>query len=165
MKVISGGQTGADIAGLEMAAKHGFETGGTLPFGYKTLDGPKPEYKTMYGVQADKSSSYVPRTRANVRNSDGTIRLAFDFNSAGEKCTLKAIQSCDKPHIDVDLSDPIPVADVVDWLKANNIQVLNVAGNAEQTSPGTHEAVCRYLDEVFTIWKGSSDERIGENAC
>ena len=95
-KVISGAQTGADIAGLEVAKKFGLETGGLMPFGYKTQDGPKTEYREMYGVEMHQSSSYVPRTRANVRDSDGTIRLAFDFESRGEVCTKKAIDDYKK---------------------------------------------------------------------
>jgi len=148
-KVISGGQTGADIAGLEVAKKFGLETGGILPFGFKTLGGCRPEYKEMYGVTAHKSSSYVPRTRENARDSDGTIRLAFNFDSAGEVCTLKAIKDYNKPHIDVDLSDPRPVSEVVVWIEENGIEVLNVAGNAEQTSAGTHEAATQYLERLI----------------
>jgi hypothetical protein len=148
-KVISGAQTGADIAGLETAKKFGFETGGVMPFGYKTLDGPRPEYKTLYGVTVTTSSSYVPRTRKNVKDADATIRLAYDFSSRGEKCTLKAIQDYKRPHFDVDLSDPPPTEDVVKWLDENNVEVLNVAGNAEQTSTGTYEAATKYLEALF----------------
>jgi hypothetical protein len=148
-KVISGGQSGADLAGLETAKRFGYETGGTMPFGYKTLDGFKPQYKELYGVVAHPSSSYVPRTRQNVKESDGTIRLAFDFGSKGELCTLRAIQDYKKPYFDVDLSDPPPILTVTNWISSLTIEVLNVAGNAEQTSPGTHEAATVYLERLF----------------
>jgi len=147
-KIISGAQTGADIAGLEVAKEFGLETGGTMPFGYKALDACHPEYKELYGVEYHSSSSYVPRTRKNVRDADGTIRLAYDFTSKGEHCTLKAIESYKKPHIDVDLHDPIPIDDVVTWINDHNITTLNVAGNSEQTVPGTHAAVTKYLTEL-----------------
>lgn len=154
-KIISGGQSGADIAGLETAKKYGYETGGTLPFGYKTLDGPKPDYKELYGVTAHSSSSYVPRTRQNVRDSDGTIRLAYNFESRGEICTLRAIEDYKKPHFDVNLSDPPPVLSVTEWISCHKIAVLNVAGNAEQTEAGTHEAATRYLESLFDALKES----------
>jgi hypothetical protein len=152
-KVISGAQNGADIAGLKVAKKHGFETGGIMPFGYKTLDGPKPEYKEEFGVHVHNSSSYVPRTRANVRDSDGTIRFAFNFDSRGEVCTLKAIKDYDRPHLDVDLNDPISVEKIVEWLVVNKIEVLNVAGNSETTHVGTEAATTPILDEVLRIAK------------
>ena len=148
-KVISGCQTGADIAGLEVAKEFGIETGGTMPFGFKTLAGCKPEYKDMYGVTAHNSSSYVPRTRKNVKDSDATIRLAYNFNSRGELCTLKAIKDYKKPHFDVDLSDPPDISCVTNWISGLTIEVLNVAGNAEETSPGTHAAATEYLRKLF----------------
>lgn len=157
-KVVSGGQTGADIAGLEVAKKFGFETGGIMPFGFKTLDGCRPEYKDMYGLTAHNSSSYVPRTRANVRDSDGTIRLAFNLESRGEICTLKAIKDYGKSWIDVDFSSDSAkqaVKPVVEWLHRNEIEILNVAGNAEQTWAGTYEAALQYLERLFEQVKGA----------
>jgi hypothetical protein len=38
-KVISGGQTGADLTGLEEAHKRGIPTGGTVPKGCRTESG------------------------------------------------------------------------------------------------------------------------------
>lgn len=159
-KVVSGGQTGADIAGLEVAKKFGFETGGMMPFGFKTLDGCRPEYKDIYGLTAHNSSSYVPRTRANVRDSDGTIRLAFNLESRGEICTLKAIKDYGKPWIDVDFSSDSAkqvVKPVVEWLHRNEIEILNVAGNSEQTWAGTYEAALQYLERLF--------EQVGGARC
>lgn len=135
-KVISGGQTGADEAGLVVGKRFGLATGGSIPKGFLTLKGNRPELGPMYGVEEDSSPDYAPRTYKNVQNSDGTVRLAGDFNSRGEICTKKAIDKCKKPHFDVDLSDPPPVDEFVSWLTTNNIGTLNVAGNAEQTYAG-----------------------------
>lgn len=148
-KIISGAQTGADLAGLDVALKHGLATGGTMPYGYKNLDGCHPEFVEKYGVTRHNSSSYVPRTRKNVKDADGTIRLAYDFSSRGELCTLKAINDYKKPYIDVDLANPRPIEDVIDWAKAHNIRILNVAGNAEQTYSGTYAAAFAFLDELL----------------
>lgn len=45
-KIISGGQTGADIAGLRWARKNGVPTGGYIPKGFRTESGYKTEYAT-----------------------------------------------------------------------------------------------------------------------
>ena len=58
---------------------------------------------------------------------------------------MKAIAIYKKPFIDVDLNDPIPVEDVVAWIRDKNIEILNVAGNSEHTAPGTYAAVTEYL--------------------
>lgn len=147
--VISGAQNGVDIAGLEVAKKFGLETGGTMPFGYKTLDGCKPEYKDLYGVTFHKSSSYAPRTRQNVEDSDGTLRLATDFTTPGEKCTIKAVKACKKLNLDVDLNDPLPQYKVAQWIIENKIGILNIAGNSERSCPGIYDIAYEYLLKVF----------------
>lgn len=136
MKVISGGQIGADIAGLRAAKRAGLETGGWMTFGYQTLDGPKPEYHDMYGIIDIGSTKYSLRTRYNVRDSDLTIRFAYNFDSPGERCTLKAIQDYNKPHYDVRLElNPLRVDGwhsgfVVSLLSEEKINTVNIAGNA-----------------------------------
>jgi hypothetical protein len=150
-KIISGGQTGADQAGLVVAKRFGLETGGIMPKGWKTLEGPRPDFANLYGLREHASENYVPRTYENARDGDATVRLAGTFESRGEICTLKAIQNYDKPHFDVDLSDPPPVTNFVEWLTKNNVAVLNVAGNAEQTYKGSYQLSVKYLTEAFFL--------------
>ena len=47
-KVISGGQTGADRAGLQAAKSSGIKTGGYMPKGFLALDGNKVEFQYLY---------------------------------------------------------------------------------------------------------------------
>lgn len=148
-KVISGFQNGADISGVRAAKAVGFSTGGSIPKGFKTLDGSKPEYELEYGAIEHASPLYPPRTELNVKNSDGTIRFAKKFGSSGEKCTLKNIKWYNKPYIDVDVNNPISKEIVIQWIRENNIEVLNVAGNSEETAPGIEKFVFEYLLEVF----------------
>jgi hypothetical protein len=132
-----------------LAKRFGIITGGTMPKGFLTLFGPRPEWAKKYNLIEHASSSYAPRTYQNVRDSDGTIRFAGNFSSAGEICTLKAINQYKKPYIDVDLNNPRPVLEVVEWINKNNISVLNVAGNSEKTWTGTSIGTMEYLTEVF----------------
>lgn len=148
-KVISGGQTGADIAGLKAAKECNIITGGYLPKGCRTLDGPKPEYILEYNMIEHSSSNYALRTESNVKNSDGTIRFATNFKSAGEKCTLNAINWYSRPYLDIATIKLLEVSVVLEWLEKNKIQTLNIAGNSEQTSPGIELIVYNYLCKVF----------------
>ena len=156
MKIISGGQTGADIAALITAKKFNLATGGWIPKGFKTLIGPKPEYQELYNLQEHSSASYPPRTFLNVKNSDATLRFAWDFNSSGEKCTLKAIFQYNKLYLDVNLKNSIRFTDVVDWIIIHNLKVLNVAGNSEKTYSGMTVFVIEYLTEVFNVLKNKN---------
>jgi len=130
--VISGGQIGADIAGLRAAKHVGLKTGGNMPNRFMALDGLHPEYAKLYGM-VDDSAGYKSRTFKNVGQSDATIRLATNFSSRGELCTLNAIKRYDKPYYDVDMVNYnryIGPDDIVDFIIYNQVTTLNIAGNA-----------------------------------
>ena len=100
-----------------------------------------------------ESFYYSARTEANVRDSDGTIRFARNFSSAGEKCTLRAINKYKKPYLNVDVDNPLIQEEVLHWIRENDIKVLNVAGNSEETAAGIQKIVYDYLMETFSLLK------------
>jgi hypothetical protein len=154
LKVISGGQRGADLAGLKAAKLFNLPTGGHAPKGYRTLDGARPEYRELYGLEETPTREYPPRTALNVRNSDATIRFALDWNTPGECLTKRILDRAKKPYFDVDLNDPKPVPECYEWWQNHNIQVLNIAGNAGHNP---EEAGCierctlMYLELLFQM--------------
>lgn len=157
-KIISGGQTGADITGLKTAKQYGIDTGGWMPYGWITQNGKRPEYQTLYNMKEYPEKGYKKRTWANVSDSDGTVRFASDFKSPGEICTLNAIKRFDKPYLDVLVtpnrlvklqSTPIFLTLLSHFINDNNIQILNIAGNTEKTSPNISEFVNLYLSLTF----------------
>jgi len=147
-KIISGGQTGADHAGLEAAKQLHLKTGGYMPNGFITQDGLKPEMQQLYDMIEHASSKYPPRTFANVKASDGTIRFAKDFNSTGELLTLKAIVQYKRPYIDININNPLHPNLVREWIRKFYIKTLNVAGNAEKRAPGIYDFVVNYIKKV-----------------
>ncbi len=149
--VISGGQTGADRAGLKAAVIAGLCTGGWMPKSFKAQDGFHPEFADQYNMRETESCRYPPRTALNIKESNGTIQFASDFNSPGEVLTSKMVRQYHKPNILVDINGCITPVDVADWIINNNIKILNVAGNSERTSPGIEKYVVSFLTEVFTI--------------
>jgi hypothetical protein len=163
-KVISGGQTGVDISGLRAAKSLGIETGGWMPRQYMTHDGSHPEYATEYGVKV--FGSYKDRTWMNVKASDITIRIAKDWNSSGENCTLNALKHYGKTYWDVEVANNGDDGqlmfvncvknsiDVVSTLIVaakpyQKITTVNIAGNSEKTCPGIEEISLVFLTELF----------------
>jgi hypothetical protein len=155
-RVISGGQTGADRAALVAARRAGLPTGGWMPRGFLAHDGTYPEFAELYGLQETTSARYQPRTARNVKESDATLRFATVWDSPGEVLTLALCERYGKPHLDVTPGGPLAPADVVAWITANRVRALNVAGNAERTSPGIQEWVTEFLEEVFRLLKLAS---------
>jgi hypothetical protein len=155
-QVISGGQTGADRAGLIAAKAAGIRTGGWMPLGFLANDGEHPEFAERYGIQEMATRRYPPRTAMNVRRSDGTIRFATEWNSPGELLTLKLCRENGKHFLDITPDGSITPNHVAAWIEQHDIRVLNVAGNAEETSPGINAYVVDFLIEVFRVLRLSA---------
>lgn len=150
-RIVSGGQTGADQAGWRAAREAGLETGGWMPRGFLTEAGPKPEFAELYGAVESSAEAYVDRTRANVRDSDGTIWFG-SVGSPGGGCTLDACRQCGKPHVIIPCERPpgrVVVASVASWVRNAKIATLNVAGNRESTSPGLGALVEAFIRELI----------------
>jgi hypothetical protein len=160
-KVISGGQTGVDIASLRAAKARGYPTGGTMPAGFRTLLGPMPGWAAEFGLDEHASDAYPARTYQNVRDAGVTVRIAVDFETAGERCTAKACAQYRKPPIDVpvrrttggyvvDESDIFAAAEKIRSLAEmyGGPIIVNFAGNSERTARGIEalaEAVVKML--------------------
>jgi len=153
-KLISGGQVGVDLAGLASAYDLGIPTGGTAPNGYRTKYGNYIKLKSLGLVEHD-SWEYAPRTEENVKNSDGTIRFAYDFMSAGELCTLKYIKKHKKPNLNIDLYElemgNYIVFDFLEWIDENKIEVLNVAGNAGKNKDESNK-IFKLVRQTLNCW-------------
>src|ERR1700716_2062732 len=93
-KIISGGQTGADRAGLDFAIETGLEHGGYVPRGRKAEDGRIDE---RYNLVQLSTSSYPARTRRNIEESDGLQRLL----GGGTKLTWEHANKLGKPVLHI----------------------------------------------------------------
>ena len=96
-KIVSGGQTGVDRAGLEAAIALGLPYGGWVPKGRLAEDGVVP--LKYVGMQEHTSSNYAVRTKANVRDSDATLIIAPSLPlSRGTMLTLRTAERLPRPH-------------------------------------------------------------------
>lgn len=149
--VISGGQTGADQAGLRAAVRCGIATGGYAPQGWLTLNGPQPLLLQRYGLVEYDVPGYGARTDANVKMADVTLRFAANWTSPGELRTHAAIRRFGRPCFDVDYPAFTTPDTVAEWLDRTRAEVLNVAGNSDRTAPGIGVYVEEFLVKVFAL--------------
>lgn len=156
-RVISGGQTGVDQAGLRAARSAGIPTGGWAPKGWLTEspDGRRnvaaPELAEL-GLVECPESGYKARTIANVRDSDATLWFG-DYHSPGGKATLDACRALNRPFMLVFQGVTKP-SEVRAWLAEKGVRTLNVAGNRESKYPGVGERAERFLGVVFRATDG-----------
>lgn len=147
-KIISGGQRGADRAGLEAARYLGLQTGGTAPKGYRVcLPNGEDEYDVElkdYGLVEHELPAYPPRTKLNVENSDGTVWFGYD-KSPGGRLTIDHCNKTGKPCI----INPTPV-ELLKWCAWHQITVLNVTGNREsKDNPNIFFLTYRTIIQAF----------------
>lgn len=150
-KIISGGQNGVDQAALRAARRLGIATGGWAPHGWKTHDGAAP-WLADYGL-VEHPGDYPARTAANVYDSDATVRIARNFFTPGERCTMRAILCFERPHLDLHVDHLIHGHhELLRFITDHNVRVLNIAGNSEKTAPGIGALVERFLVDAIAVY-------------
>lgn len=157
MKIISGGQTGADRTALDWAIAQGMEHGGWCPEGRLAEDGVIPMH---YQLQELPGAGYRARTKANVRESDGTLIISIAPKlSGGSRLTLDFAKVFEKPCLHVYPALGWRIA-LEEWLRMNDIGVLNVAGPRISSEPGVVAFTREALDWLyFIISRGSLGAR------
>jgi hypothetical protein len=152
---VSGGQTGADRAALDVAIRLGIPYGGWCPRGGTAEDLPDPPGLLTRYPRLRPTGSDVPaeRTALNVRDSDATLLLTDrpDALSGGTALTREVAVRLGRPHLVARTDDACVVRA---WLQAlrrdlGRPLVLDVAGPRESKEPGVYRAASRLLEEVL----------------
>jgi hypothetical protein len=151
VRIVSGGQTGADRAALDVAIELGVGYGGWCPAGGWAEDLPDPPGLLARYPHLREAESREPdvRTRLNVRDSDATLIVRrAGVQSSGSDLTLETAQSLGRPALVTDGD----VDTVVAWLRELGGDVtLNVAGPRASGQPGVYETTRRLLLEVLAV--------------
>src|SRR5687768_2812587 len=126
-KIVSGGQTGADRAALDVALEYGLEVGGWVPKGRLAEDGPiSSRYE---GLRETGSAEPAVRTALNVRDSDATLIVSHGSLQGGSLLTLEEALKVGRPVLAINLSvTPLASAttQLSEWLRSVNPSILNV---------------------------------------
>ncbi len=154
MKIVSGGQTGADRGALIAAKKLGLPYGGWVPKGRKAEDGCVPlEFDQL---QEHPSADYPPRTYANVRDSDATLLVARMPLKGGSSLTLRYVRELNRPVLSLDARTVLDrgqhlylISCVHSWVVGRMVKTLNVAGSRESSVPGLQAAVAELIEQVL----------------
>ncbi len=155
IRIISGGQTGADRAALDAALELSIPHGGWLAKGRKAEDGPVSRH---YNLQELASAKYRDRTRKNVQSSDGTLIVSFGPLTGGSALTEAFAIRHDRPclHLDMSVITTVKAVKAIEqWLKKFSIMTLNVAGPRASGEPRIYDTVKKIILNVD--W-----ERLGE---
>lgn len=151
VKIISGGQTGVDRAALDVAIKLGIPHGGWVPRGRLAEDGPLPE---VYALRETATAVYAERTEKNVVDSDGTLIVSRGELTGGSQYTCDMALKHGRPWLHIDLNRTAAFRSAVtitEWLSANDIRVLNVAGPRASKDPNIYRDAAALLESVYYL--------------
>lgn len=149
MKIISGGQTGVDRAALDAAIEVDLEHGGWCPKGRRAEDG---KIGKKYNLTETPFQEYEIRTEWNVRDSQATLIITRGKPTGGTAFTIAAANKLKKTCLVIDLNlhdETKIVKNVLDWIRKQKIEQLNVAGPRESIIPGIYSEAKKILVKVF----------------
>jgi len=157
-KIVSGGQTGVDQAGLLIAEELKIPIGGWCPKGGLDEKGDSI-LETYPSLMEATTNDPVERTKLNIRDSDGTLIIVpcLPLPVEIQDDTLLTITDAKrqkKPHLIISLTKKDDAVDEIrGWISSENIRVLNIAGPRESNSPGIHSGACDLFRELFAELK------------
>ena len=148
-KIISGGQTGADRAALDVAIDYGIPHGGWIPKGRKTEDG---RLSGKYHLKEIQAISYPQRTELNIVDSDGTLIISHGNPTAESIFAQDMARKHRRPclHIDLDEISQYKAVEITRyWIEVRGIQKLNVTGSKASEDDKIYESTKSLLQSVL----------------
>jgi len=157
-KIISGGQTGADRAGLDFAIAHGIAHGGWCPQGRLAEDG---MIDWRYRLKETPSPAYAQRTEWNVRDAEGTVIFSLSKNLVGgSKLTEELTRRYGRPCLHLSKMRTAKAAEKLEhFFVEHKIGVLNIAGPRALTEPEVGVFVKAVLEAWWKCAKISKNAR------
>ncbi|MEG3437247.1 putative molybdenum carrier protein [Pannus brasiliensis CCIBt3594] len=147
-KIVSGGQTGADRAGLDHAIDRGIPHGGWCPRGRRAEDG---AIDPRYELRETPSADPAVRTEWNVRDSDGTAIFCIHYPlTGGTLLTERFARQYGKPCLILckTLPDGDRSAKLRKFIGEHRIEILNIAGPRASSEPDLDRFVREILDRL-----------------
>ena len=139
IKLVSGGQTGADRGALDWALAHNVECGGWCPKARKAEDGP---IDPKYPLKETPSVAYVQRTEWNVRDSDVIVLFSLNpVSTGGSEKTVEFAREHGKPCMHLCAGDKTAADALRVFVEKHGVKVLNVAGPRAGKEPRVGEFV------------------------
>lgn len=158
-EIVSGGQTGADIAGVDAAIDAGFEYGGWLPKGRKTESGP---LDVRYEMVEMSRGGYPKRTEQNIIDSDGTVIFVKGKLTGGSALTRKLAIKHKKPwlHLNTEiLSVSEAGTTLTEWLNDYDVEILNVAGRSASKDSNIYKFVYATISRILADEKSRQTDK------
>lgn len=157
-RLVCGGQSGADRAGVDFALSIGLPWGGWVPHGGWAEDCTHPPglgARYPQFIETDVDDPDV-RTVLNVRDSSATLLVGLGVTiSPGTERTREAVEHLSRPCCEILLSSLNASSELRAFLDSFDTEItLNVAGPRESESPGLYRATFAFFEanrDLFAV--------------
>ena len=147
-KIISGGQTGADLAAFDAARSVGVSYGGWVPKGRLNEAGVIANRYT--NLKETPTEVNEERTRLNVLDADATLIISHGALSGGSLYTIQQAHLYQIPCLHLNLNQiENPLEALSNWLDTVDGGILNVAGPRESEDEEIYQAVFDLVKELL----------------
>jgi hypothetical protein len=150
-KIISGSQTAADQAVLDIAMRLGLPHGGWLPRGGMTKTGILPE---KYNLKEMPTDNYSECIEQNVKDSKGTLIISYGKPTGDLDYARKVTLNHGNQLLGIDLNQTIPFKAsslVNDWVQLNHIDVLYVIGPTASDHPDSWKHTRHIVEGALSL--------------
>ena len=152
-KIISGGQTGVEIAALDAARRLAIPHGGWCYRNRKTDGGILAEH---YNVKEINNPCYFERLENNIIDSDGTVVITYDQLAVESKAVKDLADKHNKTVLNVNLSEhPLnhTVSLIRKWMTNHKIDTIYFTGSktGRGFSPSLYDEVIQVIEGICGV--------------
>ena len=150
-RIISSGQTGVELAAIDVAIKLGLSHGGWTARGKRNALGQlSPKYK----LEEVPAVGFKTAMEKNVIHSDGTLLITRGKKSASTKHAVQMALKHQRQLLHVDLSQhsAFEAASLVNsWGSMQQIKIAFVTGTQAESDPEIYGQVLKILETAFYL--------------
>ena len=161
-KIISGGQTGAERAAIDVAIRFMIPHNGWIMRDREAELGCLADH---YDLKELTTSNYSACVEWNVSDSDGTVIFTHGSLIGRSKLIQKFAKNHKKPFLHIDLNR-IPAYNAVfflrRWMDENKVKALNVTGSRTSKDPLIYNVTYRIIRGVYWIDRIMGHNQNGE---
>jgi hypothetical protein len=150
-KLISSGQTGVELAALDVAIKLGIDHGGWVARGKRNSQGPLSD---VYHLSEVPALGFKTAMEQNVMSADGTLLVTRGKKSPRTQYAVEMSLKHKRQllHVDLSQNSSFEAASLISsWGSLQHIRIAFVTGPQAETDPHIYEHMLKIMETAFYL--------------
>ncbi len=150
-KLISGGETGVELAALDVAIKLGIDHGGWVARGRRNTQGPLSD---IYQLEEAPAVGFKSAMEQNVKAADGTLLVTRGKHSARTQYAVEMSLKHQRQllHADLSQNSAFEAASLISsWASLQKIKIAFVTGPRAASDPHIYAQMFKVLETAFYL--------------